>query len=293
MHSISSKCFADTAQDLKFSIIIPSWNNLDFLKLAVRSIRENSKYRHQIIVHVNEGIDGTTEWLNKQQIDYTYSEENIGICYALNYARQLVKTKFLVYMNDDMYVAPNWDVPFDEEIKRLPNQHFFLSATLIEAQTSNPCAIEQSFGSHWKDFDEDQFQSKCMDISFNDWHGATWPVNLVHIDLWDMVGGYSVEYTPGFYSDPDFSKKLWDVGVRYFKGLSQSRVYHFPSQSTKRIKKPNTGRKTFLLKWGMTSGYFFKQHLKMGTPFNGNLIETNQNKKVLHRIKSIIELLKH
>jgi glycosyltransferase involved in cell wall biosynthesis len=37
----------------KFSILIPSWNNLAYLKICVESIRKNSMFAHQIIVHVN------------------------------------------------------------------------------------------------------------------------------------------------------------------------------------------------------------------------------------------------
>lgn len=203
-----------------------------------------------------------------------------------------MKTKYLVYMNDDMYVCPNWDLPFNKEIKSFHHNKFFLSGTLIESKSNNPCVIQADYGKSLSDFNEQKFIDKHLSHSFKDWNGATWPINLVHVDLWDQVGGYSVEYTPGFYSDPDFSKKLWDIGVRYFKGLSKSRVYHFPSQSTKRIKKANTGRKTFLLKWGITSSFFFKHYLKMGTPFSGELKDIKEGKKCLHRIKSVIEIFK-
>src|ERR1041385_4663150 len=76
-----------------FSIIIPTWNNLAFLQCCIASIRKNSTFAHQIIVHVNEGKDGTLEWLKSQpDVDYTHSRENVGICYALNYCRQLMAT---------------------------------------------------------------------------------------------------------------------------------------------------------------------------------------------------------
>ena len=42
-----------------FSIVIPTWNNLAHLQLVLRSIREHSGQEHQIIVHVNDGRDGT------------------------------------------------------------------------------------------------------------------------------------------------------------------------------------------------------------------------------------------
>ena len=130
-------------ENLKFSIIIPTWNNLKYLQHCVESIRKNSHFTHQIIVHVNEGNDGTIEWLIEQEdIDYTLSKENIGICYALNISRPILKTDYLMYMNDDMYVLPDWDKFLDDEIKLIGHNNFFLSATMIEPVTSNPSAIE-------------------------------------------------------------------------------------------------------------------------------------------------------
>ena len=57
-----------------FSIIIPTLNNLEYLKLCIKSIRQNSKYNHQIIPHVNIGNDGTIEFLKSKNIDFTFSD---------------------------------------------------------------------------------------------------------------------------------------------------------------------------------------------------------------------------
>ena len=106
----------------------------------------------------------------------------------------------------------------------------------------------------------------------NDWQGATWPPNVVHKSIWDKVGGYSNEFSPGMYSDPDFSMKLWNAGIRLFKGVSKSRVYHFGSKSVKRIKQ-NPGYYKFIEKWRMTCGTFSKYYLKRGEKFDGVLKE--------------------
>ena len=45
---------------MKFSIIIPTYNNFNYLKLCINSIIKNSKFNHEIIVHIN-GYDETTE----------------------------------------------------------------------------------------------------------------------------------------------------------------------------------------------------------------------------------------
>ncbi|MCL6524346.1 MAG: glycosyltransferase [Thermoflavifilum sp.] len=274
----------------RFSILIPTWNNLDYLQLCIRSIRQHSSFAHQIIVHINEGTDGTLEWVKAQpDIDYTYSPQNIGICYALNVARRLVQTDYMVYLNDDMYVCPNWDRELWEEIQRLPNNFFFLSATAIEPIASSHCAIQGDFGWDPHHFQEEDLLNSFQQFHKTDWMGATWPPNIVHRDLWDLVGGYSIEFSPGMYSDPDFSMKLWQAGVRYFKGLSASRVYHFGSKSTHRIRK-NKGYYTFIRKWGITSSTFTRFYLQRGMPFTGPTPEPvlpawirwkNQGKKLI------------
>ena len=61
-----------------FSIIIPTLNNLPYLKLCIESIQKNSKYNHEIIPHVNIGLDGTLEYLEANNIKFTYTENNSG-----------------------------------------------------------------------------------------------------------------------------------------------------------------------------------------------------------------------
>jgi glycosyltransferase involved in cell wall biosynthesis len=86
-----------------FSIIIPTWNNLPYLKLVVDSLRRHSAYDHQIIVHVNDGSDGTLDWVRSEGIEHTASPTNIGICHAVNLAAARATRDYVVYMNDDMF----------------------------------------------------------------------------------------------------------------------------------------------------------------------------------------------
>lgn len=262
--------FTKDGAALKFSIIIPSWNNLSYLKTCLESIHKNSGFPHQVIVHVNEGQDGTIDYLRSNKIDFTFTRDNVGICYAVNAARSLALTDYIVYMNDDMYVCPRWDEALYEEIQKIGHEFFFLSSTLIEPYDSgNPCVIApHDFGRNLNDFKEEQLLAKYDTFQMQDWQGATWPPNIVHKSTWDLIGGYSIEFSPGMYSDPDFSMKLWHAGVRIFKGVAASRVYHFGSKSTLRIKK-NDGRKTFIRKWGMSSNTFNKYYLKRGDTYKG------------------------
>jgi GT2 family glycosyltransferase len=275
----TSKSYQKAGEPL-FTIVIPTWNNLDMLQLCIGSILKNSSFAHQVILHVNEGKDGTKEWAEIQELDHTFSQANIGVCYAVNAAAGLAKTDYILYLNDDMYVCPEWDKFLWEEIRLMPDKYFYLSATAIEPfDAGKKCAIAPfSFGSSPSDFRENELLDKYKNVPMPDWNGASWPPCLVHRDLWNLVGGYSTEFFPGFYSDPDFSRKLWQIGVRNFKGVSRSRVYHFLEHSTKRLgnKKVKNGNRTFLNKWGITASMFNKFYLRMGSTYNGPLPEVEK-----------------
>ena len=85
-----------------------------------------------------------------------------------------------------------------------------------------------------------------------------------------------MEFSPGLGSDPDFNMKLWNIGVRLFKGLGKCRVYHFSSVSLRK-KSWNNGAKTFLLKWGISIKFFKKYYLESGAQFNGELHGPKKN----------------
>jgi hypothetical protein len=123
-----------------------------------------------------------------------------------------------------------------------------------------------NFGEDVESFREDDLLKHFMDVPHGDWSGSTWPPTLVHRDIWDLIGGYSVEFSPGIYSDTDFSAKLFFSGIRYFLGVNKSRVYHFEARSTGRVKK-NNGTWQFLFKWGIVSSAFMKHILHRGDPF--------------------------
>lgn len=259
--------------DPVFSILIPSWNNLAYLKCTIESIQKNSSFRHQIVVHINEGLDGTEEWVRTQQeVSFSKSSSNCGVCYGFNAASHLAQSAYLVFIDDDMYLCPDWDRYLLEEIATRPDSKWCISSTMIEPfDKGNPCVIaNQAFGLHPDEFEEERFLKTFAQIEKEDWNGSQWYPMVLPTAVYRAVGGLSVEFTPGMYSDPDFMIKLWHYGVRYYKGLGKSRAYHFGSRTTARVKR-NDGRSTFILKWGMSSNTFFKYYLKIGTTFLGVL----------------------
>ena len=263
-----------------FSILIPTFNNVKYLELCINSLKKNSKYDHQIIVHVNIGDDGTIEYLNKINIEYTHTKYNSGICEGINKASDLAKFDYFLYAHDDFYFCPKWDEILKKEIDIIGHNNFYLSGTMMHSGQ-----IPFDCGDDINDFDEKKFLNNYKDLNYYDFQGSTWSPTLVHKDIWEKVGGFSEEFFPGTGSDPDFNMKLWNLGIRIFKGINNFKVYHFGSivlrkkinQIKKNSKYGSKGSKIFLLKWGITIKFFKKFYLQSGTKYNGPLKQPKIN----------------
>lgn len=254
-----------------FSILIPTWNNIEFLKLCIQSIKKFSRYDHEILVYVNEGRDGTAQWLREQNIRFIQSEKNVGICLSLNMLAGLAKSDWLLYMNDDMYCCPDWDVGLIERLRRATDDKIFLSSLLIEpTPTGNQRVIVQDHGRSPHDFDEPSLLAHYRDEQRPDIIGNASQPTLVAKRWWLAVGGYSIEFSPGMSSDDDLLMKLWLVGFRHFEIIATSRLYHFACRSTGRVRR-NRGSREFVLKWGITQGEFMRNYISLAADKSGDL----------------------
>ena len=257
-----------------FSIIIPTFNNLEYLKICVKSIKRNSLFNHEIIPHVNEGNDGIIDFLKNENIKYTHTLNNSGICTGMNMAAKEATTNYILYAHDDFYFCPKWDIILKKEVDKIKHNNFYLSGTMV-----NNGQINFNCGDDLQTFNEEKFNKEYKNYNYYDFQGSTWAPHLIHKDLWNKVGGFSEEFFPGTGSDPDLNMKLWNEGVRIFKGINNFKVYHFGSVVTRKYKNHptiktesgNRGAKIFLYKWGISIKFFKKFILKSDTPYKGEL----------------------
>ena len=244
-----------------FSIIIPTFNNIQYLKKCIESIRKNSTYDHEIIPHINEGSDGTIDYLKENNIEYTFTNYNSGICKGMNMAAKKANTEFILYAHDDFYFCPKWDLVLKSELDKIKHKNFYLSGTMV-----NNGQITLDCGSNLETFDERKLLSEISYANYYDFQGSTWAPHLIHKETWDKVGGFSEEFFPGTGSDPDLNMKLWKKGVRIFK-----------NHPTIKTESGSRGAKIFLLKWGITIKFFKKFILNSDTEYLGELKNPRKN----------------
>ena len=264
---------------MQFSIIVPTFKNYKYLKTSINSIKKNSKFNHEIIVHINGEDIETERYLNDEKIIFTKTNTNVGLCSGVNLASKKSSKDFIVYAHDDMYFCPKWDLYLIEEIKTLSHKKFYLSSTQISPIKTLPGSminhIRFDCGEKIENFNEQKLIENYNNLEFYDLQGSHWAPHVISRDLWLDIGGFSEEFNPGFGSDPDLNMKLWKKGVRIFKGINKSRVYHFGSQTTRKNKEilRNNANKTFLLKWGITIEFFVKFYLYRGFKYTKPLNE--------------------
>ena len=270
-----------------FSIIIPTLNNLKYLKTCINSIKKNSKYNHEIICHVNIGNDGTKEYLEKEKIKYTFTNYNAGICAGMNLAVKKSNFKYILYSHDDFYFCPNWDTVLMNEVNKIGHKNFYLSGIMM-----NNGPIKFNSGDNIEEFDEKKLLNNFNNYNHYDFQGSTWAPHLIHREIWDKVGGFSEEFYPGTGSDPDLNMKLWQIGIRIFKGLNSCKVYHFGSIVTRKFQNNKNiitesgskGGKIFLLKWRITIKFFKEFYLNSDQKYNGPLLNPKITAKYLFQL---------
>ena len=103
---------------MQISILVATYNNIDYLKLFLNSIEKNSFFKHEILIHINDGSDGTLEYIKKKKFKFTHSEKNIGLCKSINLISKKVTSDYILYAHDDMFFCKNWDVYLVDEIKK-------------------------------------------------------------------------------------------------------------------------------------------------------------------------------
>ena len=139
-----------------FSIILPTYNAAEELKLMIRSILENSRLNNQLIVVVDALKGGgvskdVLRVLEEFRIQPVINKRNLGPYSNYNKGAKLAKKDWLCFVTDDQYFAPGWDKALWDFKKRKR----ILTSQLVEPgiipvwQTN----IEKNFGKNPKEFE--------------------------------------------------------------------------------------------------------------------------------------------
>lgn len=94
------------------SIIILTYNQLDYTKICIDSVLKHTKGEYELIVVDNASTDGTREWLERRDnIRWVvFNRENVGVPAGWNIGleRAAKDTDYYVMLNNDVVVSEGW-----------------------------------------------------------------------------------------------------------------------------------------------------------------------------------------
>jgi GT2 family glycosyltransferase len=261
---------------------IGTCNNLNYLKLAIHSVRKYSHFKDApFIIFAENCTDGTDEWLKEHYIEYNlkiYIEHNDeehtkGIGGGMNFCADRVKTEYIMFLHADMFVSKNWDIEALYVYKSYSSTPTWVSSQRFQPnlfkENSRPGTLVfpyEEFGYKYDDFQEDyfiqyseEFSKLNHNIEVKKGEGVS---GLIRKIYWDYIGGNDPIFAPAYWEDTDLFIRMQLQGYKFIM-TSNSIVFHFGSRSDK-SNFPNDeiirserskmyeqrGAKRFFEKWG-------------------------------------------
>jgi GT2 family glycosyltransferase len=236
---------------------VSTYNNLEYLKLCIKSVRENAHFKDApFVVHAENCTDGTNEWLEEVKDKYNleiYIEPNFmparGIGGGMNFCADKVKTKYIIFLQSDFYVAKDFDLGLLEEIKKYENNKCVVSAWRIQPNIFNDWRRAgtiftplDSFGAYYNDFNEQAFLSYADELSSkNDLQirrGEGAGGYIIRKEDWDHVGGNDALFAPTSWEDIDLFIRMQNEGFRFVQ-TTKSVIWHFAGRGSHRLEENN------------------------------------------------------
>ena len=235
---------------------ISTYNNLEYLKIAIDSVRKNSYYKNSpFIIHAENCNDGTNEWLTENYEKYglqCYFDKNelpIGIGGGMNYCADKVKTEYIMFLHSDFYVTPNWDKALMDTHNKYPNEKLWVNSHRIEPKMfpdsqSRPGTIvvsKETFGAYHNDFNSELFDKYAEQFtSENNFEipkgeGVS---GLIKKEHWDEIGGNDPLFAPASFDDMDLFLRMLQSGFKFILPTT-SLIWHFGARGSHRLEENN------------------------------------------------------
>jgi len=223
----------------KISFIIPSRNNLPFLKQAYFSIRENiDESKHEIVMLDDASDDGTWEWLESLNDPNIIINRNLGperLGHTILYDRgvELSTNEVFCIFHADMVASPNYVKNLVKHLKK----GTVVAATRIEPplHPPGPEKIVKDFGMGVDEFKKEDFLEfvKTTEVEFASkiTPGIFAPWAMYKEDF-QAIGGHDPLFAPMELEDSDIFNRMLLAGYKIIQSRD-SFVYHMTCRGSR------------------------------------------------------------
>lgn len=240
------------------SIIILTYNKLEYTKLCIQSIREYTTCTsYELIVIDNHSTDGTVEWLKEQaDIRSIYNNRNLGFPKGCNQGIAIANGKNILLLNNDVIVTQNW-------LTNLLDALYSQDNIGAVGPITNSCSNRQSIPVPYQIINKmHQFADQYNISSQQQWEERLKLVGfclLIKKKVVDKIGLLDEIFSPGNYEDDDYSVRIRRAGYRLLL-CRDTFIHHYGGISFKEQPEEYTqllrqNKKKFEAKWGYNAQY--------------------------------------
>ena len=229
----TDKLISHTPLQKPVSIIILTWNALDYTKKCVHSIQNHTNYPHEIVFVDNASTDGTVEYLRKlikERPNYKLIEnhENKGFAVGNNQGVAIATGEYVMLLNNDVLISDGWLESLVESLEIDKN------IGMVGPITNSISGRQQVNKIPYTD--EQGFYKFAQEIR-RTYKGRLTPryrvagfAVLMRKALYEEVGGLDESFGTGNYEDDDLCLKVSRKGYAIMVDESVF-IHHYRSQT--------------------------------------------------------------
>jgi len=235
------------------SIIIPTYNQAEYVRQCIDSIADHTDLPYEIIVIDNASTDGTADYLESVRgtVRYRILEQNLGFAGAVNRGLMMAKGSTVVLLNNDTLVTVNWldnmlrCLTSDDRIGMVgPVTNYIGGTQQIEVpyqstQEMHAFASAHNVSNPAKWMTTDRLVGFCL---------------LFRRELWERTGYLDEGFHIGNFEDDDYNVRVRLQGYRLV--IAQDAfIHHYGSVSMRslgeRLQEVHEGNESYYSdKWG-------------------------------------------
>ena len=224
----------------KASIVIPSYNNAEYLRMCLDSLRDKTGYPNFDVIVVDNGSDQSlideiaARSEHEQNLHLIAAGENLGFARATNTGIEAADdADFVVMLNDDTVVTPGW---LGRLLSHLDNEEIGMVGPVTN-WTGNEARIDVPYGDDLEGLEEFAAQ-RAVEHQHEVFDIAVLAMYCVAIrkSLIDRLGRLEERFKIGMFEDDDFAMRVRDAGLRVVCAEDVF-IHHWGRASFKRMSQ--------------------------------------------------------
>ena len=201
----------------KVSVIVLTYNNLQFTKACLHSLEEHGCYPNwELVIVDNASSDGTLDHLQEYatanpRVRLILNDENLGFSAGNNCGLQAASGDYLIVLNNDTYVTRGWMLDLIRHFRRSPDLGLLGPVT---NNIGNEAKVEIQYA--------DMAEMASAASAYTSAHpGEELAVTAIAFfcaamprAVYEEVGGLDERFGLGFFEDDDYCRRVEQAGYR-------------------------------------------------------------------------------